>query len=343
MALWVLKGGSRGQYESRILENATLIIGWTEIGDLGKMGTRAEIEAAYRKAHPEASRPSIANQVGQLFAFARTAKAGDLVVVPLKSRSAIAIGEISGGYQYRTDLGPDVRHTRAVKFMATDLPRTAFDQDLLYTFGAFMTFCRAERNNAEARVKAVLSGKPETARKAAEAIDGATTEDIEVRDIERDARDQILEHVRRKFKGHRLSYLVEAVLEAQGLKTELSDPGPDGGVDILAASGAMGFDSPRMCVQVKSSDSPVDVTVFRGLKGTMDAFNAEQGLLVAWGGFKDTVVKEARSSFFRVRLWDADDLLEQLFWNYDKLREDVRAELPLKRVWALAGSETAEE
>lgn len=100
-----------------------------------------------------------------------------------------------------------------------------------------------------------------------------------------------------------------------------------------------GFDSPRLCVQVKSQSSPVDVSVFRGLIGTMDAFDAEQGLLVAWGGFKDTVVREARSAFFRVRLWDAGDLLDAVFWNYDKLPEEMQAELPLKRIWALASAD----
>ena len=39
---------------------------------------------------------------------------------------------------------------------------------------------------------------------------------------------------------------------------------------------------------------------------------------------------------FRVRLWDQQDLTEQLFAYYDKLDEDIRAELPLKRIWTIA-------
>jgi restriction system protein len=341
MALWVLKGGSRGEFEARMLENSVLAIGWFRMTDLSNLRDREDFEKVYRTTYPDASDGRVAIHVGQLYAFVRTAKVGDLVVVPLKTRSAIAIGEITGDYQYREDLGPDLRHTRSVQFRATDLPRTSFDQDLLYTFGAFMTFCRAERNNAEARVKAVLAGQPERARKPPLTPD-ATADPLAYRDVERDARDEILEHIRRKFKGHDLANLVNAVLKAQGLLTKVSDPGPDGGVDILAASGPMGFDSPRLCVQVKSSDSPTDVSVFRGLKGTMDSFDAEQGLLVSWSGFKDSVVKEARGSFFRVRLWNSDDLLEQLFWNYERLPEDVRAALPLKRIWALAREEPGE-
>ena len=53
------------------------------------------------------------------------------------------------------------RHTRAVKWQRPDVPRTAFEQDLLYSFGAFMTVCNISRNDARTRVAAVLAGKPD--------------------------------------------------------------------------------------------------------------------------------------------------------------------------------------
>ena len=73
--------------------------------------------------------------------------------------------------------------------------------------------------------------------------------------------------------------------------------------------------------------------------GAMTKFNATQGLFVAWGGFKGNVQKELASSFFRVRLWTQHDLLEQLFMFYDKLEEDIKAELPLKRIWTVASAD----
>ena len=52
------------------------------------------------------------------------------------------------------------RHTRPVQWLQTDIPRTTFEQDLLYSFGAFMTVCKISRNDAESRrVAAVLEGK----------------------------------------------------------------------------------------------------------------------------------------------------------------------------------------
>lgn len=45
------------------------------------------------------------------------------------------------------------RHSVRVKWLNTEVPRSTFDQDLLYSFGAFMTVCRMARNDAEARVR----------------------------------------------------------------------------------------------------------------------------------------------------------------------------------------------
>ena len=49
--------------------------------------------------------------------------------------------------------------------------------------------------------------------------------------------------------------------------------------------------------------------------------------------------KKLAASFFRVRLWTQKELLEQLFAHYDHLDEDLKAELPLKRIWTVAAQE----
>ena len=87
-------------------------------------------------------------------------KDGDLVVLPRKRTSQIAIGRVSGPYAFR-EVDGTFRHTRPVKWLQTELPRTIFEQDLLYSFGAFMTVCRISRNDAERRVAAVADGKPD--------------------------------------------------------------------------------------------------------------------------------------------------------------------------------------
>jgi len=101
-----------------------------------------------------------ANEAGQVWTFIHRMKEGDLVILPSKFHASVAIGKVTGPYKYRTDLSDHTLHTRSVEWITTDIPRTAFDQDLLYSLGAFMTVCQIQRNNAEVRIKNILNGKP---------------------------------------------------------------------------------------------------------------------------------------------------------------------------------------
>ena len=183
----------------------------------------------------------------------------------------------------------------------------------------------------------MLDGKKDSPIKAPD-IASDIDEDV-VFDIEEHARDQIIAFINSKFKGHGLERLVGAILEAQGYKVNIAPEGPDGGVDIIAGRGSLGFEPPRLAAQVKSSNSPVDVSVLRELQGVMSTFGADLGLIVAWGGYKGTVEKEATRQFFKIRLWDANDLVQMLQEYYDNLPDAIQAELPLKRIWALVQDE----
>jgi restriction system protein len=333
MALWLVRAGEHGEQEQAALQHGVAVIGWNELRDLSGIKTREELLQLLEQTYPE-KKKALPNWTGQIWAFLKRIEVNDLVVLPLKTQSAIAVGKVTGGYAYQTGLAPGVNHTRQVRWLRMDIPKTAFQQDLLYSFGAFMTVCQIKRNNAEARVHAILDGRPAPAPTTAE-----EAEEVPPADIEELSHNQIIAHINQQFKGHELARLVDAILQAEGYLTKLSPPGPDGGVDILASKGAFGFDPPRLLVQVKSSDTPIDAVVLRSLGTPMQKLQAEHGLLVSLGGFKRTTLEEARDSFFRIRLWDADTLLDAILKNYEKLPEDIRAELPLKRVWALVSPE----
>jgi restriction system protein len=211
-----------------------------------------------------------------------------------------------------------------------------------------MTVCRIRRNNAGERIAAILTGRSDP---AAGLVGGATTDTLDdegpsddavLINIAQVAHEQIQTHIQARFGGHNLARLVDAVLQAEGYVTRISLPGPDGGVDILAGMGSLGLDNPRLCVQVKATSRPVDVNVLRALQGTMQTFNANQGLLVSWGGFTGPLEREARQSFFTVRLWNAGDFLNAMYRSYERLPEEIQAELPLKRVWTLVLEEGEE-
>jgi restriction system protein len=268
-------------------------------------------------------------------------KPGDWVILPSKIKRVIHIGEIVSELKYHKQEGVPSNY-RDVQWLETDIPRSSFDQDLLYSFGAFMTVCRITRNNAEARIKAMAAngwqatGAPTPSLPATGAEESEETAAV---DIETAARDQIAQLIIAQFQGHKLARLVDAVLKAQGYTTFVSPEGPDKGIDILAAPGPLGFGEPRICVQVKSSTSRLDRPTLDQLVGTMQNVHAQQGLLVSWGGFKSSVAREEAQQFFRVRLWDQDELIDQVLEHYDKLDDDLRTDLPLKRIWTVAEPE----
>ncbi|MCP4584186.1 MAG: hypothetical protein GY839_21445 [candidate division Zixibacteria bacterium] len=121
------------------------------------------------------------------------------------------------------------------------------------------------------------------------------------------------------------------------------NPGADKGVDILASPGSLGFGTPKICVRVKSGEIPIDRPTLDQLIGTLQNFQVEQGILVSWAGFKTSVDKEKPTQFFKVRLWDRDDLIDQIIAHYDKLDDEIRADLPLKRIWTVALDEVDED
>jgi restriction system protein len=328
MTVWLVRAGPYGERETLALEQGLSVIGWEEMGDLSGIDSRQDLEELVRTTYPDAGKGRVANWVGQLWAFRERIQVGDLVVLPLKKQSAIAIGNITGPYAFRSDLPADTRHTRPTKWLKTDIPRSRFDQDLLYTFGAFMTVCQIQRHNAEERIKAIVSGQVPPTLASDEGEQAETPADLE-----QFAQDDLARFITRKFKGHELARLIDEILVTQGYQTVVSPEGADGGVDIIAGSGPMGFDSPRLCVQVKSSETPIGAAVLRELQGTMKNFGADQGLLVSWGGFAAPLLKEARHLHFEIRLWDAGDVVANLLRRYEQLSPGIQAELPLKRIW----------
>ncbi len=296
-----------------------------------------------RDTNPDDKKRSVSVQANQLWRFKTEVRVGNLVVLPLKTTGQIALGTVTREYGYQKVEDP-YPHVVSVEWKRTDLPRSEVGQDLLYSLGSLLTICSITRNDGAWRLQQLMLGGRDPGRRSDpdlategrdEALEDDTPEAIEDVDLEEFARDRIRAFIGQNFTGHDLSRLVARVLEAEGFITETSPPGPDGGIDVLAGRGPLGLDTPRIVVQVKSGTTPVGAPVLRELNGVLSTRGADQGLLVAWGGVTRTTRREQRDQFFRVRVWDAKDLMDAVFRNYDKFDEELQAELRLKRVWTL--------
>ena len=342
MAVWLIRAGSHGEYEQKFLQENRVYVTWRNLRvNLDIMPDRDGLYRVMSQTYPEAKSEKLINYVKQVWPFAHDIKIGDLVLMPLKSQPAVTIGEVTGDYRFEHAAQDPFYHWRSVTWIAEAIPRSYFGRDLLYAFGSSMTVCRVQRNNAEDRLAAMRANqwKPEPVAAAISPIDSSSDETSAGIDLEALARDQIAQLIAASFQGQGLVHLVEAILKASGYGTCESPDAVGDGVDFLASAGSLGFAAPRLCVAVKSEDAPVDWPVVDKLLSAVTKFGSEAGLFVSWSGFKSDVQKELSASFFRLRLWTQKELLEELFANYDRLDDDVKARLHLKRIWTAAAQE----
>lgn len=344
MAIWLFRAGSSGEYENKFLIDGKIYLTWNDLNvNLKSFKEKADLFEYLNSIYPTEKRARNRNWMGQIWPIAHDIKISDWIVLPSKIKSAIHIGKVVGEYEYDSKAEDPYYHSVKVEWFAQDIPRSNFDQDLLYSFGAFMTVCRISRNNAEERIHKMASNgwKPSTITDVIslpleETVDIEQAQDV---DLEEYSKDAIAKYIIRRFKGHDMTKLINAILIAQGYTTYVSPEGPDKGVDILAAPGTLGFGQPKICIQVKTQDTPVERVILDQLIGTMQNFSADYGLLVSWYGFKQSVYKEQPLKFFKVRLWEQKDIIRELLQVYDKIHEDIKAEIPLKRIWTLSNIE----
>ncbi len=209
---------------------------------------------------------------------------------------------------------------------------------MLYSFGGLATVYRVRASDARARIEQImadhLAGPPGDGGDAS-----ADDETFQV-DLEEQISGRILDRIRQMYSGVRLEYLVASVLRAAGYNALETRQGPDGGIDVVAGQGDMGFGRPRLCVQVKSGRSPVGLPEYNQLRGNIDTFGADHGLLVSLADFTRLVRVENERSFFQIRLWGPDDLVDKLLDTYDALPDDIQKDIPLRNRRILVETES---
>ena len=150
LKLYLARAGGRGEDEDLAIEHNMAIINFRDIPSLEGAMDYDAIFKLVSDALPDQKLRRRINFARQLLAFAVSMNTGDLVVLPRKLTSQIAIGRVTGPYRFR-HVNLESRHTRSVKWLRTDISRTTFEQDLLFSFGAAMTVCNISRNAAVRR------------------------------------------------------------------------------------------------------------------------------------------------------------------------------------------------
>ena len=230
MTFWVVRAGRTGEFEETFLSQGLAGIHFGVRPSVAGFDSRESLRENMRSR----------GAADQVWRFIHDICIGDMVVLPRKRPRVVAVGRVSGDYQYREEL--DAPHVRPVGWEAQDIPRSAFDQDLLYSMGGLATVFRVRASNAESRISSLLA---EHLTGVASAEPGPTPladEDFEFKvDLEEQIHDRIIDRLRQRFSGTRLEYLVAEILRASGYRALETRQGPDGGIDVVAGQGDMGF------------------------------------------------------------------------------------------------------
>ncbi|WP_419917187.1 HNH endonuclease [Candidatus Poriferisodalis sp.] len=132
---WVVRAGENGEYVEHNLRNGVATFAWDQLPDLGTYANIEELKDDIDVLTPglEANRRKIGNHAGQLWRFRTEIKLGDIVVLPLNDRSGnqhVAIGTVTGLYQFDAAQEPGTLHRIPVEWLDTKIHICALDDEL---------------------------------------------------------------------------------------------------------------------------------------------------------------------------------------------------------------------
>ena len=156
--------------------------------------------------------------------------------------------------------------------------------------------------------------------------------------LESDAREGIRKYIVSK-SPYEFQDMVAALLRAMKYYTPFVAPkGKDGGIDIIAYLDPLGAQTPRIKVQVKHKpDTAIPASDVRALLGILKA--GDIALFVTSGTYSADAKQAASGGNNFIRLIDGDEFIQMWQEYYDKMSDDDKNMLPLKRISFLGNNE----
>ena len=161
---------------------------------------------------------------------------------------------------------------------------------------------------------------------------------IELETLEERAINGIREYLKNK-NPYEFQDIVAALLKAMGYYIQSVAPrGKDGGIDIVAYVDPLGAQTPRIKVQVKHKpETAIPASDVRALLGILKA--GDIALFVTSGTYSADAKQAASGSNNFIRLIDGDEFIGMWQDYYDKMSDEDKNMLPLKRISFLGNNE----
>jgi restriction system protein len=323
---WVVRVPKGQEVIQKVKTEGVVAFGSAITKSVADLLNKDEMKELYRAVQPEATEPRVNTQVGQLYRIAHVIQGGDWILTPDRDNRTLLFGKAVGEYSYLPNvLGSAFSHARKVNWSG-EFSRDAMSISLKKSMGGISTILNMDKHGAELLQ---LMKQPEAKTRR------IVTEDEEAEaasfyDETKARADELISDLISEIDPYDFQDLVAGLLRAMGYRTRVSERGPDQGVDIIAHPDPLGFETPRIKVQVKHRQSAAGGPEVRNLIGTLG--EGEKGLFVSTGGFTKEAQSEAKRTT-RLTLVDGDDFVKLLTEHYQELDSDYRAIVPLRRIW----------
>lgn len=153
------------------------------------------------------------------------------------------------------------------------------------------------------------------------------------------SREEIKEYIK-NLNPYEFQDLVAALFRGMGYYTPfVAPPGPDGGIDIVAYKDPIGAQQPRIRVQVKHRpETRVNRQEVAALIGDLQG-EGYVGAIVSTGGFSADAHSEIRRANKHIEEIDFERFIDLWEEHYDKLSDEDKTFLPLRRISFLSPEE----
>ena len=328
--MWMVRAGEGGLLIDEFRAESWVGIGWAALGDMKRLRSRADFSEAVAQSYPSMKLGQRASSAGQSFRFVREIAVGDHVITYDRGERTYLVGEVAGDYEHQSVGSGEYPNIRRVRWQGT-VARDALSVPARNSLGAISTLFLIPPSVAEEIVRLLASGALATVTSSTQAEPEAATE---VAELYRDVQSQGFEFIKDRVNAldwEEMQELVAGVLRAMGYKTRVSPSGSDRGKDIVASPDGLGFEDPRIVVEVKHRRATMSAPEIRSFLG--GRHDHDKGLYVSTGGFTKDARYEAERGRIPITLMDLDDLVRALLEHYEKMDVEMQRLIPLRKVY----------
>ena len=331
--LWMVRAGRQAAYLAHFLSEGLVAIGGGRAGPVGPNDSVEDIRRRFEEAYPEDKPGTRASWVAQVKRFVREVEIGDTVVTYDPETRQYHMGQVGTDVTISTrNVDNSERHeyVRKVKWKGT-VSRDDLSTTTRNSLGSISTLFNPS-GSASHEMLQLFYGENQTSQSVERPrpqSDETDSSQILQEYIEKS--DEFIADQVAKLDWHQLQELVAGIVRAMGYRTRVSERGPDRGVDVFASRDGLGLEEPRIFIEVKHRQGAIDAPGIRSFLGGRR--DGDRCLYVSTGGFSKEARYEAERSQIPLTLIAMPELRELLVDYYESLDSEVRALVPLRKVY----------